>query len=465
MLAAAVTAGLAEALTKRTRRRLAKDFVCFCSDVLRGWRREAKMSANTTAAAPWPQARPLRATQRSVETTTEPPEVEEEVVKEEAAAAAVDDEDGMYASQRNQSSESEVVGATTAAAESPMTTTTSEQSPSPPLTTEQLTQSPPELLASTEESRPAGASGDTVYASTSSPASPAPIPGSLRFKHAQQRQQGVGDSGGHQIHIHIHQPEQLVATTSARDHETEAAAAAAAAAAEDDKGDEVSHERGGGGGEGGGFSPENTAKLATATDEAAEAVGVAVRGLLALWQVSAQDEEHPEHPTTTSLPASSSRRRSSSSSSSPRGSSHRSPRLDPVPEVLVEDEGAAAAAGETSPSPMPVPGLELGLGLGPGLGLELSPSPSPSLSPGELVTTPSPPTLRTPTSTASPTTPTPSRMCRVIYTERGGALLLTPGARSHSPGGVGGDSPGGGRKTYVPLAEYLDGVNRAALSP
>ena len=62
----------------------------------------------------------------------------------------------------------------------------------------------------------------------------------------------------------------------------------------------------------------------------------------------------------------------------------------------------------------------------------------------------------------------------MIYTERGGAFLLTPNkARSGGPSLVAGDdSVGqavagsvGHRPTYVSLTEYVDEVNRAALTP
>ena len=87
------------------------------------------------------------------------------------------------------------------------------------------------------------------------------------------------DGGVRQIHIHIHHREGRVAAAAAvtvasaagGDGETEAAAVEAAAEAVGKKD----------GGEGG-FSPEHKEKLAIVTDEAAEAVGVAVRGLLQL---------------------------------------------------------------------------------------------------------------------------------------------------------------------------------------
>ena len=65
----------------------------------------------------------------------------------------------------------------------------------------------------------------------------------------------------------------------------------------------------------------------------------------------------------------------------------------------------------------------------------------------------------------------------MIYTERGGAFLLTTNkARSGGSSPVayvaGDDSvgraiavSGGHCPTYVPLAEYVDEVNRAALTP
>ena len=463
--------------------------------------RAAKLSKSESTRAKnqlWPAARPLRSTQRSVETMTDPPEVAEVVKVAEVAG------DGTATGARESAA---VVGAT------PADATTSEPSKAiAALTTESVIEmvstgtgggekmggaqqspaaamlrprpTPLELLATETSVTTSVASDVTSDVATSAPVDPSP--GSLRQKHSSQRRHD-----GHQIHIHIHQQRERRVAGAARDEEMEKTTAniETTGRTEDNGADDnLAGESGDGGAccgasSGGGFSPEHSSRVAQVTEEAAQAVGVAVRGLLSLWEdspsvhVEGEDEEESKDGEVEGHrppPA------AASSRSSPLQGSERSDggrQRQPVPQDVrgwddVRGEEERNASAETAPPPSPAPSVRTPSPRAARTGVPTQTATSPSSRAGWTS-----PSSWTPVQTSqTPTVTLARRMCRVIYTERGGAFILTPPSSSPGRGdGNGGGVDGGAARparksrsplpTYISVAEYLDGVNKATLTP